>query len=122
MERTRELIKSLGEFGFDDSVNFNAAVFDVETLSMIRLVIRDNFTRTKIIRDLDLTQSYPLKHKIENYFREIEHPLYITNGLLIYAMYLEGYRVRRVKNSINAYFDVSTASVRKFMKKNKCLR
>ena len=69
MERTRELIKSLGEFGFDDSVNFNAAVFDVETLSMIRLVIRDNFTRTKIIRDLDLTQSYPLKHKIENYFR-----------------------------------------------------
>lgn len=117
MERTRELIKSLGEFGFDDSVNFNAAIFDVETLSMIRLVIRDNFTRTKIIRDLDLTQSYPLKHKIENYFREIEHPLCITNGLLIYAMYLEGYRVRRVKNSINAYFDVSTASVRKFMKK-----
>lgn len=122
MERTRELIKSLGEFGFDDSVNFNASVFDDEALSMVRLVIRDNFTRTKIIRDLDLTQSYPLKHKIENYFRKIEHPLNITNGLLIYAMYLEGYRVRRVKNSKNAYFDVSTASVRKLMEKGKCLR
>lgn len=114
METTKKLIGKLGEFGFGDSIIFNPDVFNCDLLAKVRSIIRENFTKTKTIQNRDLTQSYSIKHKIEDYSKRSQSPLYITNGLLIYAMYLEGYRVRRVRNnSLNAYFDVSTASIHK---------
>lgn len=121
MEKTKQLIETLGKTGFEDSAHFSPNVFDNDVLSKVRMVIRDNLTRTKTIRNLEYTQSYPIKHKIEKYFKSIGVQLPVWNGLLIYAMYLEGYKVRRVgTTSLNAYFNVSTVSVRKLMAKSGC--
>ena len=121
MEKTKQLIETLGKTGFEDSAHFSTNIFDNDALSQVRMVIRDNLTRTKTIRNLEYTQSYPIKHKIEKYLKSIGVQLPIWNGLLIYAMYLEGYKVRRVgTTSLNAYFNVSTVSVRKLMAKSGC--
>lgn len=121
MEKTKELIGILGKTGFENSTHFTPDIFDDDVLSKVRIVIRENFTKTKTIRNLELTQSYPLKHKIEKYFKSIGVSQPVWNGLLIYAMYLEGYRVRRVReNSLNAYFNVSSISVRQLMAKSGC--
>lgn len=85
----------------------------------MRKVIRENLTKTKTIRESSYTRSYSLKHKIEKYIQREGESCHVYNGLLIYAMYLEGFRIRRAyDDSINAYFNVSTVSVRKLMAKS----
>ena len=63
---------------------------------------------------MEHAHSYRLKHIIERYAYATNHPLlgnYITNGECIYAMYLEGYKVRRAGDGKNAHFNVSKRSV-----------
>lgn len=121
MEKTKQLIGILENEGLNDSAIFSPDVFDPDMLKQVRKVIRENLTKTKTktIRENSYTRSYSLKHKIEKYFQNEGESCHIYNGLLIYAMYLEGFRIRRAYNdSKNAYFNVSTISVRKLMAKS----
>lgn len=119
MEKTKQLIGILENEGFKDSTIFSPDVFNPEKLEKVRKVIRENLTKTKTIRESSYTRSYSLKHVIEKYIQTESEDYYVYNGLLIYAMYLEGFRIRRAYNdSINAYFNVSTVNVRKLMAKS----
>lgn len=93
---------SLDGFETDKVVEF----WDVSRINKIRLFIRDNLKKTKTINRRD--SSYGIKHKVER-----NTDLYITNGELIAAMILEGYRFKRDWTKINCNFNVSTSSLKK---------
>lgn len=119
MEKSKHLIEILENEGFKNSTIFSPDIFDPDVLEQVRKVIRENLTKTKTIRENSYTRSYSLKHNIEKYLQSDGESCHIYNGLLIYAMYLEGFRIRRAYNdSKNAYFNVSTISVRKLMVKS----
>lgn len=119
MEKSKHLIEILENEGFKNSTIFSPDIFDPDVLEQVRKVIRENLTKTKTIRENSYTRSYSLKHNIEKYLQSDGESCHIYNGLLIYAMCLEGFRIRRAYNdSKNAYFNVSTISVRKLMVKS----
>jgi hypothetical protein len=49
-----------------------------------------------------LMNSYSLKHKVEEYLREIRKGLYIGNGAVIAAFIILGITYKRIKNTKNA--------------------
>lgn len=119
MEKSKHLIEILENEGFKNSTIFSPDIFDPDVLEQVRKIIRENLTKTKTIRENSYTRSYSLKHNIEKYLQSDGESCHIYNGLLIYAMYLEGFKIRRAYNdSKNAYFNVSTISVRKLMVKS----
>lgn len=80
--------------------------WDIDKINKIRLFIRGNLKKTKTLNRRD--SSYGIKHKVER-----NTDLYITNGELIAAMILEGYRFKRDWTKINCNFNVSTSSLKK---------
>ena len=59
------------------------------------------------------TSSYGLKHVVERWAKKGGIlPNYIPNGVFIVAMICMGFDYKRIKNSHNAYFNVSIKSVR----------
>lgn len=110
------MIEILGNEGFKNSTIFSPDVFDPDTLEKVRKIIRENLTKIKTIRNSTYTRSYQLKHNLEKYNQNHSESYHIYNGMLIYAMYLEGYKIRR--DGTNAYFNVSPASVRKLIDKS----
>lgn len=83
---------------------FNSDIFkENKTIDLLRPAIRKYFTKTKAI--YRGSSSYGIKHVAEKYLGT-----YISNGELIYAMHLEGYKIAR--DGINCYFNISQSDNR----------
>ncbi len=79
--------------------------FDLDHINRIREAIRAFFTKTPRVQKRHYAFSYSLKHLVEGYLGT-----YISNGDLIYAMILEGYRFERKR--INCYFNLDEKGVK----------
>lgn len=64
--------------------------------------------------------SYELKHLIERILiNETNHQInYVSNGTLILAMCDAGFRIKRISNSPNCFFNVSEKSVKRLNTKH----
>ena len=96
---------------------FNPSVFNEDRIDAIRYIIANFFDKTKIAKNQTESRSYWLKHRVEEYAQRVCDPVlrnYITNGELIYAMFLEGFTVKKVDEK-NAYFNVSKRSVNRLL-------
>lgn len=64
--------------------------------------------------------SYELKHLIERILiNETNHQInYVSNGTLILAMCDAGFRIKRISNSPNCFFNVSERSVKRLNTKH----
>lgn len=104
MEHKNDL-RGLDLFGFQNFVNeFNIDIFkENKTIDLLRPLIRKYFTKTKAI--YSGLSSYGIKNVTERYLET-----YVTNGELIYAMHLEGFKISR--GHINCCFNVSQADIR----------
>lgn len=98
------LLDGLTLNGFEETVKgFDKTAFDENRIELIRHFIPSRFS--KIFSFNTRNSSYGLKHIVE---RSIGN--YISNGELIYAMYLEGYSIKRT--GINCYFNLSAKSLK----------
>lgn len=102
--KQEEQLLGLELHGFGGKTKFNASIFNKDTIAKIRLVIQKYYSPIKKINEQ--RSSYGLKHDIEKYL-----DAYITNGELIYAMDLEGYKVKNTDNK-NACFNISEKGVK----------
>jgi hypothetical protein len=85
---------------------------EIKKIEKIRTEIRKYFTKTK---SFNLKRSsYGLKHELERHIG-----VYVANGELIYAMYLEGFDIKR--NDINCYFNISSVGLGNLSISNKVL-
>ena len=112
-------LNGLEEHGFGSRTNFDASLFSNERINSIREIIRQYLYPIKNVFCIGHARSYTLKHIIERYAYVTSHPLlgnYVTNGECIYAMYLEGYKVKRANDGKNAYFNVSKRSVEELLR------
>ncbi|MBJ2174182.1 hypothetical protein JBL43_08030 [Aureibaculum sp. A20] len=102
-------LRGLDLNGFSNpTTEFNPSIFnDREKIDLIRIMIRMNFTKTKGF--YRFATSYGLKHHIERRFGD-----YVSNGELIYAMHLEGFKIKRL--NINGLFNLSATSLKQFLK------
>lgn len=82
--------------GIEDTLSESEPV-----ISRIRPIIRKHFRKSKSISTV--YGSYKLKHRMEEYNGEPGKD-YVTNGKLIYAMALEGFRMKR--EGKNCYFNI----------------
>ena len=105
-----DILQGLTPTGYKFGVKFQMETFNEERINKIRVFIRLYFTPTKNV-NLNTAPAYNIKHYIEKsiYARELGIG-YVGCGELIYAMYLEGYKIKRVDN--NAYFNISSKSVK----------
>jgi hypothetical protein len=103
MEKINDL-SGLNLSGFQTSIKFNSDIFkDNETIELLRPVIRKYFKKTKTIyRD---SSSYGIKHVAEDHIGTN-----VSNGELIYAMHLEGYKIKR--DTIKCCFNISGTDLR----------
>ncbi|UAB82815.1 hypothetical protein INR75_11270 [Zunongwangia sp. SCSIO 43204] len=83
---------------------FNQTIFSkTKKIDKLRSQIKKYFTKTK---SFNLKRSsYGLKHDLERHIDE-----YVANGELIYAMHLEGYKIKR--DGINCYFNISSVGLK----------
>ena len=112
-----EVLTGLREHGFTSKIGFDPSIFKTERIDAIRTIIREHLTPIKRISAYEAGRSYTLKHKFEDYASRTGNAVlgnYVTNGECIYAMYLEGYMVKREKDGQSAYFNVSKKSFEKF--------
>lgn len=110
--KTNEELHGLELYGFGGESKFTPSIFDKTQITNIRAVIKQYYSQIKILNDRHT--SYGLKHDIESY---LGTDSYITNGELIYAMYLEGYKVKNIDNN-NACFNVGEKGVKALKKLN----
>jgi len=113
-------LNGLEEHGFGNRTYFDASLFSNERIDAIREIIRIYLYPIKNVSYMEHAHSYRLKHIIEQYAYATNHPLlgnYITNGECIYAMYLEGYKVKQANDEKNAYFNVSKRSVEELLRR-----
>lgn len=98
-------LSGLDKFGFrNNGKAFDASVFDnKEIIELVRKNIREYLTKSK--RMYKSQSSYGLKHVMERHIGK-----YVSNGELIYAMYLEGFKL--LKDSPNCYFNIKKTDVR----------
>ena len=107
-------LKGLQLNGFsNDHKEFDPDIFSGnENIEILRREIRKHF---RVIKSFNLNRgSYGLKHDLERHIGK-----YVSNGELIYAMYLEGFNIKR--NGINCYFNISLVSLRNLRLSNKVL-
>lgn len=112
-----EVLTGLREHGFTSKVGFDPSIFKTERIEAIRTIIREHLIPIKRISAYEAGRSYVLKHKFEDYAFRTGDPVlgnYVTNGECIYAMYLEGYMVKREPDGQNAFFNVSKKSFEEF--------
>lgn len=104
MEHKNDL-KGLDSSGFQNFVTeFNSDIFkENKTIDLLRPAIRKYLTKTKAI--YRGSSSYGIKHMAERHLGT-----YVSNGELIYAMHLEGFKI--VRDGINCYFNVSQSDLR----------
>lgn len=101
----KKQIKGLTRFGFTDSAEY-AEPTEFNNVERIRKAVRVLLEKRKTINKQ--RSSYWLKHYVE---RELQD--YVANGELIYAMHLEGYKIQRVWDGSNAYFNIKTLPKRR---------
>src|SRR5665648_753522 len=104
MENKNDL-KGLDSSGFQNFVKeFNSDIFkENKTIDLLRPAIRKYFTKAKAI--YRGSSSYGIKHVTERHLGT-----YVSNGEMIYAMHLEGFKIAR--DGINCYFNVSQSDIR----------
>ena len=97
--------------GFNNqATNFDISNFKENgKIKSIRREIKKYYTKTKGF--YKLRTSYGLKHDMEKHIGE-----YVSNGELIYAMHLEGFKIKR--ESPNCLFNLSTTGMRLLMNSN----
>ena len=126
MEKTRAIIESLDNFGLNEDENFDKSNFNIEYLTKVRSVIKENLHPTKSFpKPEGYVQDKQLRNLVLTYLSTNDSKFYVTTGLFIYAMYLEGYMIRQVSYRIkgrlikaqSVYFNVSLRSIRNFVKK-----
>lgn len=102
----KSILKGLKLNGFDsEHESFDETpFFNNKTVDLIRPFLSDNLSKTKTINKSH--SSYGLKHIVENKIGQ-----YVTNGELIYAMFLEGFEIKR--HNINCFFNIKTSEVKK---------
>ncbi|MDA3852630.1 MAG: hypothetical protein PF444_00075 [Bacteroidales bacterium] len=98
-------LRGLKAEGFtEETTAFDAKIFNkAESIDKIRKVIKTYLRKTDTT-NYD-NSSYGLKHIIEKHIG-----FYVSNGEVIYAMHLEGFKIE--KGSINCLFNVSKAGIR----------
>jgi len=113
MEEKNDL-SGLNSSGFQNSNGkFNSEIFkDNKTIELLRPEIRKYFRETKTI--YRHSSSYGIKHVAEDHIGT-----YVSNGELIYAMHLEGYKIKR--DTINCCFNISGSDLRLLRNSNKIL-
>jgi len=93
---------------------FNPKIFsENKKIKNLRTEIRKYFRKTKSFNMK--ASSYGLKHDFEKHIGE-----YVANGELIYAMYLEGYKIKR--DDINCHFNISSVGLNNLRTSNKVLK
>lgn len=114
MEHKNDL-SGLNSAGFQNSNNkFNHEIFkENKTIELLRPAIRKYFRETKTI--YRHSSSYGIKHVAENHIGT-----YVSNGELIYAMHLEGYKIKR--DTINCCFNISGQDLRLLSNANEILQ
>lgn len=126
MEKTKAIIESLDNFGFTGEDNFDKSNFNIESLTKVRCVIKDNLQPTKSFpKPEGYVRDKQLRNLVLTYLSTNDSKFYVTTGLFIYAMYLEGYMIRQVSyrnkgrliKDKSVYFNVSLRSIRNFIKK-----
>lgn len=114
LETDRTILYGLTQEGFTDGPRFDASIFSEERINAIREIIRHFLYPSKQINILQSPQSYPLKHILEDYAATMRDSVlgnYVSNGECIYAMFCEGYSIKRINKGLNARFNVSGKSV-----------
>ncbi|PHR45992.1 MAG: hypothetical protein COA32_12165 [Fluviicola sp.] len=103
----KSILNGLKLNGFDDELqSFDESPFlNNKTVKLIRSFLSENFSKSKSINKT--YSSYGLKHIVEYKIGE-----YISNGELIYSMFMEGFDLKR--HNINCYFNIKTSEVKKF--------
>lgn len=117
MENIR-VLSGLNEDGFTYKKDFNPAIFKEDRIEAIRVIIREHLQPIKRISPYYAGRSYTLKHKFEEYASKTNNATlgnYVSNGECIYAMFLEGYMVKRDPDEKNALFNVSKKSFDSFL-------
>lgn len=100
--------------GFSNgSEKFDPKTFsEVKKIEKLRIEIKKYFKKTE---SFNLNRSsYGLKHDLERHIGE-----YVANGELIYAMYMEGYKIKRAR--INCYFNISSVGLKNLTISNRLL-
>jgi len=114
MEENNDL-SGLASNGFQNSNDkFNSEIFkDNKTIELLRPIIKKYLSKTKNITIKTCTCSCKLKHDAKDY---IDKTVY--SGEFIYAMHLEGYKIKRHIGYTDCYFNVSTVDSRLFRDTN----
>lgn len=97
--------------GYNGYKEFDPSEFDMKRIDAIRKIIRPRLEKMESYNDR--AHSYTLKMRCEHQIEAVGGILggYVQNGELIYAMILEGFKLKR--NGINAYFYVTTKSLKR---------
>lgn len=116
--KTKDELKGLNDNGYSDSNIFDPSVFKKDKIEKIRCIIKFFLVPRKGGAINEEFNSYSLKHNVERFLQTYNMPCgnYVSNGEFIYAMILEGYKVKR--DGRNAYFNITTQSGRKFNHEN----
>lgn len=114
MKTKEEMLEGLGYCGYDGKSH----EFHTDRIERVREIIRLWLKPRKGV-NCKCMGSYQLKHAAEDSELAEGLPLegYVSNGEFIYAMILEGYDVKR--SGINAYFNATSESMRRFYKVNR---
>lgn len=96
--------------GYNGFKEFDPSEFDMDRINAIRAIIRPRLKKSKCINYR--AHSYTLKMRCEHQIEAAGEPLcgYVGNGELIYAMILEGFKVKQ--EDLNASFNVTVASLK----------
>lgn len=102
----KSILNGLKLNGFDNEhESFDESLFSTnKKIDIIRPFLSENLSKTKTINKSH--SSYGLKHIVEKKIGQ-----YVTNGELIYAMFLEGFDIKR--HNINCFFNIKTSEVKK---------
>lgn len=113
MEYSNDL-SGLNKNGFQNYTDkFDITVFkDNKTINLLRPIIKKYFSEAKnIYRN---ASSYGLKHTLEAHIGT-----YVSNGELIYAMHLEGFKISR---DTICFFNIKGSDIRVLNRSNKVMR
>ena len=108
------VLGGLRKHGYTDKIGFVESEFSKDRIDAIREIIKAHLIPIKNVSYCYGARSYVLKHIIERFAFLTNNAIlgnYITNGECIYAMFLEGYSVKRDSEGKNARFNVSKKSV-----------
>lgn len=107
----KSVLSGLRPMGYTNEPGFDSSAFEEEKLKAIRELIRLQLKPVKSAPNSQSVVSSTLKSFLERYAQKIHAPIqYFENGYCIYAMILEGYKVKRVKDDQRAYINVSKRS------------